>query len=228
MTAPRRGKKALGQSFAASALIQAVNIATGVILARKLGPSSRGELAAIILWPSILATVGSLGVSDATTYFAARKTGRVGALLGSILAVALGQSVVLTAIGAAVYPFVFTRHGGGDIGTAYMYLAFIPIYLVYVYVICLLNGLHEFLLFNALRLCAIRSALGIFALTVFDSLTVRTAVVAYLSGNVVALLAGLGIVLHRIRPHSLRVDMALTRQVIAYGLRVTRPRSPLC
>ena len=49
-------------SLAASVAIQGLNVLTGIVLARTLGPAGRGELAAVMLWPSILAAVGSLGV----------------------------------------------------------------------------------------------------------------------------------------------------------------------
>jgi hypothetical protein len=80
IASPRSGHKGdrwrftrgpLFASFGASSAIQLANIATGVLLARLLGPHDRGEFAAVILWPSILAAVGSLGVPDATTFYTA-------------------------------------------------------------------------------------------------------------------------------------------------------------
>ncbi len=44
-------------SFAATGAIQVVNIATGLLAARLLLPEGRGELAAIMLWPGILAEI---------------------------------------------------------------------------------------------------------------------------------------------------------------------------
>lgn len=42
----------------------------GVLLARMLGPAGRGEFAAVILWPSIFAGLGMLGVNMAIARFA--------------------------------------------------------------------------------------------------------------------------------------------------------------
>ena len=50
--------KDVSGSFAATALIQALNIVSGVMLARYLLPEGRGELAAVILWPSVIAGLG--------------------------------------------------------------------------------------------------------------------------------------------------------------------------
>ena len=46
----------IGASLAASVGIQAVNVFTGILLARGLGPEGRGEFAAVILWPTVLAS----------------------------------------------------------------------------------------------------------------------------------------------------------------------------
>ena len=57
--------KDISVSFATTAYIQVLNIATGLIAARILLPEGRGELAALMLWPGLIAELGNLGLSDA-------------------------------------------------------------------------------------------------------------------------------------------------------------------
>jgi O-antigen/teichoic acid export membrane protein len=210
----------LATSFVASGLIQCINVATGVILARELGPSSRGELAAIILWPSILAVVGSIGVSDAATYLAARNKGSIGELFGSLIAIAALQSVLLVAIGVSIYPVILGRHHEMDLGAAYLFLLFIPIYLAYAYVICLLNGLQAFGWFNLLRVLPIAfPALGLGVLALRSELTIETGVIAYLVGNSIALLAAVSTFLRTFRPRHIRPVGTLSKEMLAYGIR---------
>ena len=45
-------------SFVGSALMQVFTIISGVLLARLLLPTGRGELAAVILWSTMIAAVG--------------------------------------------------------------------------------------------------------------------------------------------------------------------------
>src|SRR5207253_4285539 len=61
-------------SFAGSAGIQALNAVTGIIGARALGPHGRGELAALLIWPLAISSLGSLGLSDALAFHAAQRT----------------------------------------------------------------------------------------------------------------------------------------------------------
>lgn len=56
--------------------MRGLNILTGVILARSLGPGGRGEWEAMRLWPITLATLGSLGLDHALIYFVSKKPER--------------------------------------------------------------------------------------------------------------------------------------------------------
>src|SRR5438132_11464918 len=59
-------------TVAATVLIGVLSIITGVLQARLLGPSGRGQLAAIQAWPGVFAAVAMLGVQDAIVFFGAR------------------------------------------------------------------------------------------------------------------------------------------------------------
>src|SRR5579871_6639601 len=65
--AGRTATTATAQTFLTQALILSVNLLTGIVSARSLGPSGRGELAAIML-PGMLANAMTLGLPSAVTY----------------------------------------------------------------------------------------------------------------------------------------------------------------
>jgi O-antigen/teichoic acid export membrane protein len=48
-------------TFSTSLIIQACGVVTGVLAARLLGPVARGELATVILWPTIFSNLGLMG-----------------------------------------------------------------------------------------------------------------------------------------------------------------------
>src|SRR5918999_6398971 len=130
-------------SLTTSVAIQSLNAVTGVLLARLLGPADRGELAAVLLWPSVLAAVGSLGVSEAVTYETARGSSPIRSVVGSSFAIAAVQSLVLVVAGSVVVALV---HRGDDprvIRLSYLYLAFIPLNLLALYAAAALNGLRR-------------------------------------------------------------------------------------
>ena len=156
-------------SFAATGFIQLIQAVIGVLLARILGPEDRGELAAVILWPTLLTTVGSLGLAQSATYHAARVS-RLGTLVGSTLVVAAVDAVVLVAIGWAILPLALGGHESAVVHDAQLFLtAFVPLNLIAVSTMSILNGSHRFAWFQALRVILIGiTVVGIAALAIAD------------------------------------------------------------
>ena len=56
------------QSLLSRIIILSINLATGIISARALGPQGRGELAAIIMWPQFLSYMMNLGLPTSLLY----------------------------------------------------------------------------------------------------------------------------------------------------------------
>ena len=64
---PRRLRSPTAGSVVAGLGIQAALVVSGPILARMLGLEGRGQLAALILWPIVIAQLGSLGLLHRTS-----------------------------------------------------------------------------------------------------------------------------------------------------------------
>ncbi len=219
---PRRLRAFAGRpltlSFGASIAVQTLNVLTGVLLARTLGPHGRGELAAVLLWPSLLAALGSLGVLEALTFHAARSTARPARLLGTGLALALAQSLLCIAVGLLVIPRVLAQYDAVTVRAAYVFLAFIPLNLLTLTLMSLLNGLQRFAEFHALRLLVIGgSGAAIIALRMADSLTVRNVALAYLAANAVTGAVAALLVARTIRRRP-AFDARLARRLLLFGL----------
>ena len=58
----RSGSAATLQTILTRLLILAINVGTGIITARLLGPEGRGEQAAMALWPQLLGYAMTLGL----------------------------------------------------------------------------------------------------------------------------------------------------------------------
>ncbi|MCH7579585.1 MAG: hypothetical protein IIB22_05025, partial [Chloroflexi bacterium] len=52
---------------------QTALLVSGPLLARMLGLDGRGYLAALVLWPALIAQLGSMGMPLAVTYFTAQR-----------------------------------------------------------------------------------------------------------------------------------------------------------
>jgi O-antigen/teichoic acid export membrane protein len=212
-------QSAVASSLLASSAVQLVNVMTGVLLARALGPHGRGELTAILLWPLVFATIGSLGVADSVTFHAARRTAPVGTLVATSGLLGALQSVLLVGIGALVVPAVLSGYGSSTVHLALLFLAVIPLNLATLYLMGILNGLHRYGLFQALRVCVIAaSAAGLVALRLADALTVRGAVLVYLAANAgTALVAA--VLMQRAERPELRFNYRLARYLLGYGIK---------
>jgi O-antigen/teichoic acid export membrane protein len=209
----------LSLSFASSTGIQVLNVMTGVLLARTLGPLGRGELAAILLWPTILAAVGSLGVMDAATYYSARSKTGTGTIVGSAFVLGACQSAFLIAVGILVLPLVLSHYDRDILQTAYLFLCFVPVNILTLNLAGVINGLHRFAWFQSLRLVVVgATAVGLVSLASVQALTLQTAAFVYLVANLITL--GTAAVLYRLADRSrLRFSFVVVRELLSFGVR---------
>jgi len=209
-------------SFAATAGIQVMQAVTGVLLARVLGPSGRGELAAVILWPTVLTVVGSLGLAQASTYFIARarSVGEEGRLVGTALALTAAISTVLVAIGLIIVPLALGGYEPEVVDTARKFLvAFIPINLFAVITMSLLNGQHRFALFQTVRILVIAAILvGLVGLDLAGELTIESGAAAYVVAYAIGGAIGGFAILRSVRGR-IGVAVEQARELLGFGLR---------
>lgn len=102
------------QTMATQAFIVPINVATGVLVARLLGPEGRGVLAAITLWPQLLASLAICGLPYALIYHLKRTPHETGRILGAGLALAAGLALLGALAGAVVVPFAMSRGYGAS------------------------------------------------------------------------------------------------------------------
>ena len=89
----------------ANAVIAACGLVSGTLLARMLGAEGRGELAAIQSWPMLLTAIGSVGLTEAAAYFAAKAPERARTTLASATIFLLPFSVAAVAVGHWILPY---------------------------------------------------------------------------------------------------------------------------
>lgn len=104
----RRGVIGFTRSVASTAGFNIIATATaggaGIIIARALGPTGRGEYAAIIAWFNVVLIVGELGQTAATTFFVAQNPQRAPAHLATARNMMITSGVMTLAIGILVAP----------------------------------------------------------------------------------------------------------------------------
>lgn len=202
----------------ADTLILIMNLVTGVIVARALGPSGRGELAALLMISQLAAWSFSAGNSEAIAYFQSRHPELASKLLSSWLVAAIPLAVVGVVATELLLPVLFSAQTDQAIEYGRLYLAVIPLILLQ----GAFNGSvladEDFNFFNVTRFVApALIALTYVVLLLADSFSVKLALVTNFGATAAIVLLLAGRVLRR---HPLvRPDFALLRRNMSFGLK---------
>jgi len=144
--------RSIAETVITNVALGGLGIATGVIVARWLGPVGRGELAAIQMWPSAMATVAMIGLPEALVYFSARDPSESRRYLLSAMLTAFVVMPVFALLGYVLIPFLLSMQPDRVVQGARVYLWLLPVYALVGLPHQLLRGIREYRLWNAFRL----------------------------------------------------------------------------
>jgi O-antigen/teichoic acid export membrane protein len=131
---------------------QGVLMISGSLVARMLGVDGRGQLAALVLWPTVIAQLGSLGLPLAVTYELAHGSAGAARAKRAVLLFAGPQAAILSAVHVAVLLFVLNGEPASIRAAGLATLAAVPASLAQQYGLAMLQGKQRFAAFNTLRL----------------------------------------------------------------------------
>ena len=154
MSAPgalRQSRMPLVGSVLTGLVGQAVLIVSGVLAARILGVQDRGYLALIILFPTVLTQIGSLGLPLAATFELSRDGTRAAQVIRTLARPLLVQVVTLLAIQTGILLAVFWSDSDLVRTSALISLGAVPAMLVHMYSTAILQGRQRFFAFNVMR-----------------------------------------------------------------------------
>ncbi|ANM29063.1 hypothetical protein ABI59_04835 [Acidobacteria bacterium Mor1] len=140
------------ESFVVNMVIAAVNIGSGILLARLLGAEGRGELAAAQALPMILCMVGQLGLPQAVIYFGARDRERAGEYAVSATLLMLGFGVPLMALTAAITPWFLEQQRSEVVRLGQIYVLLLVPTAIHLLPVATSRALHRISIWNRLRL----------------------------------------------------------------------------
>lgn len=110
-------------------LVLAINLGTGLLTARFLGPEGRGELAAMILWPQFLASLLTLGLPQAATFHLVRQPEQRAGITAVLLVASLLLGAVVALAGIAVIPAWTGQYEPGVVAFAQGIMVYAPLIL---------------------------------------------------------------------------------------------------
>src|SRR5262245_42439300 len=115
-------------TIGANASMALIGLLTGVLAARLLGPEGRGQLAAIQIWPTFIATIAMLGLPESLVFYSAKKPAEAGRYLGSAVVMSVVSSAVFGFAGYLLLPALMSKQPVAVVSAARQYLWIIPIF----------------------------------------------------------------------------------------------------
>lgn len=213
------GHKAFVGTFGTSVFIQACTVIQGMILARLLGPTGRGQYAAIILWPYVFAGLGAFGSNIAIARVSA-KLDNHGAVFRTAIVLALITSALSSLACFIALPWLMPQAESHLIALARLFVLFIPLHYTALNLIAIDQGSGNFTNFNFTR--AIFNPIYVTMLLcfwVFGIREIRWYVVAHMIGNLAVVIVRLFLAARRWPLRGKLYSLvSLVKQSIHFGL----------
>lgn len=213
------GTRAVANTLLSRVLQQAINAATGIITARLLMPSGRGQLAAMILWSLFLAGLTTFGLPTSLIYFTKRLPERSGDLLASGLMMSLVAGVLTMLAGIYFLPSWLHQYSSWVITSARWFLVLTPICSVTLLGRAVLEAHGHFGKSNLQQLMVpFLTLVGLLLAVSLHHLTVNIAALAY----TIPAIPGFIFVWFQLRsllPEKPRPSVWACRTLLSYGIR---------
>jgi O-antigen/teichoic acid export membrane protein len=216
---PKTGLGAVFNSLFANVLILALGLGTGVFTARILGPSGRGELTAIIMWPQFLAYMFTFGLPESLLYALKRTPEREPELVGAALVLGIAVSGVAVLTGVFGIPYLLHSYSAAAIHEAQWVMLTAPIGVISLLLMSNLRARSAFGHFNRLRfLQPLFTFVALLVLFAIHWLNPFTAALAYLLAGLPIFFWQLDWLRKTIKP-CLNSFRSVNRGLISYGVR---------
>jgi antigen flippase len=179
---------AMFQTLGTQGLILCANLATGILMARLLGPEGRGEFAAVSLWPQLLAMLAVAGMNGALVYRLRRSPADASPIVGAALIAGSGFALLATIAGLFILPFALAQYSWTVIAFAQACLISVFVNTLTMIVKQACAGVGRFTRGNAANLLPqVMHLLVLLAVLPFATLTPTLAVLALLGAGLISL-----------------------------------------
>jgi O-antigen/teichoic acid export membrane protein len=200
--------------------IAALALVNSILLSRWLGPAGRGEVAAAMLWATLMVYISSLGVISSCLYFSALPDSRPEAIFANGLTLAAVQSLVTLPLAFFALPWLLHNQTSAVVIAGQLYLLIIPIGLITQYGTSILQGRMQISAFNQLRLIIPLGYLtGTTILWAAGRLTLLHIIIMHIALQLIGLIGVLFALLRAGIHLSFRADFVLGKQMLKYGIK---------
>jgi O-antigen/teichoic acid export membrane protein len=218
-TRSQKGFRAVAQSIASKAVILGLQAGTGILTARELKPWGRGELAAMILWPLLVASVTTLGVPSSLIYFLRHRPEEKDRLIANGFLMSAGLGVAAASLTLAILPVCLRQYSPSIVHAAAWFLITVPICSMTLAGRAALEAWHDFSGSNAIQtLTPFATLIGLLAFLGLHQFNPFTAATAYIAASIPAfwLMASR---VRRMCARPARAQSEVMKRILGYGIR---------
>jgi O-antigen/teichoic acid export membrane protein len=209
----------LASTFVAQALVLGLGALTGILTARMLGPTGRGEYAAIFLWPLCISYIASFGMSPAIAFHIARKSFTLSEVTTATAVIGVVQGAVSILAGLTAIHFALARYSPEVRRLGDLVVLCTPTVIFGTYAGNLFQGKQDLFRFNLLRVASPAAyAAGLTAILLTHRGSLRLVVFALIAGYVAAFFLGAGTVRRQLELHWQWNELAIPG-LLNYGYR---------
>ena len=195
-------------------------IVSGVLAARILGVEDRGYLALLVLFPAVLAQIGSLGLPLAATFELSRDRSRWAEVVRTLVRPFTLQSITLVLLHAGILLAVFWSDPHAVRISALMSLCAVPAILGQSYGTATLQGQQRFLAFNVLRtLPAVAYTVAVLAVFVVGGGNLQWVVAGWIAASLVSAAVTVWVAVRPVRLQSARRSPEALRSMLRFGVK---------
>jgi len=218
-TRPQKGFNAVAQSIASKALILGLQAATGILTARELKPWGRGELAAMILWPLLVASVTTLGVPSSLIYFLRYRPEERDRLIANGFLMAAGLGLAAAALTTVLLPLCLRQYSPPILHAAEWFLITVPICSMTLAGRAVLEASHDFFASNAIQtLTPFATLIGLLFFLSLRHFSPYTAAIAYIAASIPTFWIMVSRV-RRVCAKPGRTQFPIMKLILGYGIR---------
>jgi O-antigen/teichoic acid export membrane protein len=205
--------------FSTNALMLSSGVITSLLSAWALGPSGRGDLMVVLMWPAIFSMVAQIGLPQAYRFWIAKRPECISALFSNGVIFTVVMGLITLGFAELAIPHLIGDRSPEVLRLTRIYLLVIPVHLLTDLTRGILEGARRFTWVGALRLILFGVQLVTYiALWLVGQLTVASASYTMLASLVASLIVSLIAVWSELRP---KWEPSLTelKTSLGYGVR---------
>jgi O-antigen/teichoic acid export membrane protein len=214
---------AVGRVMVMRSMSLGLNAVTGILTAAELGPGGRGEQAALLIGPQVLAAFATMGLHASLIYNVNADAEHERDYVGTNILLTLAISLVASAIGWWIEPLWLANYSGTDIRFGRILILTTPFIMVSYTLIASFEARRQFVRASQPpNIIALGALIGLLGLIVCGRLTPVTAAAAYAVPSVVVFFFLFVQILREVRPrfalNPILAGRLLRRGLSFYGI----------